>query len=369
MTVLQLGPYPPPHGGVQTNLVAIREFLQERDIASPVINLTRPGERRAEGVHYPRSAWQVIRLLFVVPADIIHLHIGGNLTPRLLALCLFCSLIPRRKVVLTFHSGGYPSSRAGRRARRRSWAGFVFRRLDAIVAVNQEIVELFRRFGVAERLIHLVCPYVPVTVPREAPRPEALEAFVREHRPLLVTVGLLEPEYDLPLQITTLGRIRSLFPGAGLVIIGSGSLEASLRGLISEQPHARHIALCGDVPHPATLRTLAEADVFLRTTRYDGDAVSVREALQLGIPVIATDNGMRPGGVHLLSRPDPESLAQMVERVLAPAVRAEVRTADPSLRGASHLQVLFDLYRTLLGRPTLDPTSAVHDRVGESPVR
>ena len=27
MRVLQLGPYPPPHGGVQTNLVAIRAFL------------------------------------------------------------------------------------------------------------------------------------------------------------------------------------------------------------------------------------------------------------------------------------------------------------------------------------------------------
>ena len=28
MTVLQLGPVPPPHGGVQTNLIAIREHLR-----------------------------------------------------------------------------------------------------------------------------------------------------------------------------------------------------------------------------------------------------------------------------------------------------------------------------------------------------
>ena len=27
LSVLQLGPYPPPHGGVQTNLVAIREQI------------------------------------------------------------------------------------------------------------------------------------------------------------------------------------------------------------------------------------------------------------------------------------------------------------------------------------------------------
>ena len=30
MRVVQLGPYPPPHGGVQTNLVAIREYLRRQ---------------------------------------------------------------------------------------------------------------------------------------------------------------------------------------------------------------------------------------------------------------------------------------------------------------------------------------------------
>ena len=41
MTVLQLGPYPPPHGGVQTNLVAIRDHLRRHGMAATVINLTR----------------------------------------------------------------------------------------------------------------------------------------------------------------------------------------------------------------------------------------------------------------------------------------------------------------------------------------
>ena len=41
MTVLQIGPYPPPHGGVQTNLVAIRDYLRAHGHSAPVINLTR----------------------------------------------------------------------------------------------------------------------------------------------------------------------------------------------------------------------------------------------------------------------------------------------------------------------------------------
>ena len=49
MIVLQLGPYPPPHGGVQTNIVAIREHLRRHGMGAPVINLTR--HRAEDGDH------------------------------------------------------------------------------------------------------------------------------------------------------------------------------------------------------------------------------------------------------------------------------------------------------------------------------
>ena len=110
MRVLQLGPFPPPYGGVQTHLVALREFLLKQDISSPVINLTRFRKKEDDEVFYPRTTFQVLRLLFRLQYDIIHLHIGGNLSLRLLGLCMVCSLIPHVRTVLTLHSGGYPSS-------------------------------------------------------------------------------------------------------------------------------------------------------------------------------------------------------------------------------------------------------------------
>jgi glycosyltransferase involved in cell wall biosynthesis len=229
MVVLQLGPYPPPHGGVQTNLVAIRNYLRARGIAAPVINLTRNRRRNSDDVYYPQSARQVLRLLRQIPADIIHIHIGGLLSARLLALCAMCSLLPRRRVVLTFHSGGYPSKVAGDRIHPWSLRGLVFRRLDAVIAVNAEIGTLFARLGVAPSRIHQICPYSPVSVRDEIAVPEPLRSFCEAHSPLLTTVGLLEPEYDLPLQVRTLQALRQQLPGAGLVIVGSGSLESELR--------------------------------------------------------------------------------------------------------------------------------------------
>jgi glycosyltransferase involved in cell wall biosynthesis len=302
MIVLQLGPYPPPHGGVQTNLVAIREHLRRHQIGAPVINLTRHRRADADEVFYPKTALAVVRLLFAIPADIIHLHIGGQLTPRLLALIFLSTLVPGRRVVLTFHSGGYPTWDENRQVGKRSLRGFILRRLDAVIAVNAQIAEMFRRFGVAADRVHVICPYSPVSVRDDLVLPDEIRTFCEAHSPLLTTIGLLEPEYDLGLQIMSMTAIRRTNPAAGLVIIGSGSMESELRRLIASQPAGEHVLLCGDVPHALTLRVLSRSDLFLRTTHYDGDSVSVREALQLGIPVLATDNGMRPRGVHLIIR-------------------------------------------------------------------
>jgi len=95
MKVLQLGPYPPPHGGVQTNIVAIREYLSSRNIPNAVINLTRFRKTSSGEVFYPQNAFELIRLLVRLRYDVVHIHIGGNLTTRLLALCLVCHLLPR----------------------------------------------------------------------------------------------------------------------------------------------------------------------------------------------------------------------------------------------------------------------------------
>jgi len=344
MTVLQLGPYPPPHGGVQTNIVAIREHLRRRGFGAPVINLTRHRAEEADEVYYPHSAKQVIGLLTSLPSDIIHLHIGGRLTGRLLALCLVCTLLPGKRVVLTFHSGGYPSWQRGRRMAPFSFRNFVLRRLDAIIAVNTEIADLFRRLGVAPSRISVRCPYTPVAVPGHEPLAEPLRTFCESHHPLLTTVGLLEPEYDLALQVRALAGIRRDFPNAGLVIIGSGGLEPELRRIIAEDPAGGDALLCGDVPHQTTVTVIARSDAFLRTTLYDGDSISVREALQLGVPVIATDNGMRPEGVHLIPASNPEALLTAVRAVLRGSAP---KTGSPST-ASDDLDDLVDLYQSLL---------------------
>jgi glycogen(starch) synthase len=347
MRVLQLGPYPPPHGGVQTNLVAIRDTVRKHGGWCGVINLTRHRGPAADDVYYPRTAFETLSLLLKLRYDIVHLHIGGHLSARLLALSAVCCAMPRTKSVLTFHSGGYPSSPHGRRARSRSLRGFIMRRFDSIIVVNAEISGMFERFGVPQSRIHLIPPHAQPALD-DGPLPGGLSEFFARHDPVLLTVGLLEPEYDLHLQIEVLGRVRERHPAAGLVIVGSGSLEPNLRRHIQSSDYSGHIVLYGDLAHAATMRAMAASDVLLRTTRYDGDSVAVREALALGTPVIATDNAMRPRGVRTVPVGDIGALALSIEEVLANSDHVPVSAEFPA---NDNLENVYRLYSNLLHHP------------------
>jgi glycosyltransferase involved in cell wall biosynthesis len=343
MKVLQLGPWPPPHGGVQTNIVSIREHLRALGHTCGVINITRHRQKEADEVWHPTSAVRTLQLLFQIPSDIIHLHIGGNVPMRVAALALACASIPGRKSVLTFHSGGYPSSPEGQSAAAMSVRGLVFQRYDRIIAVNSEIGDLFRRWGVPADRIRLIEPHALPSGTPTASLPTAMESFWRAHSPVLLTVGLLEPEYDLPAQIQLLGPVLKRHPNAGLIIIGSGSLEQDLRDRIRTVPYSGNILLAGDTPHGSTLRAIHDADALLRTTLYDGDAVSVREGLHMGTPVIATDNGMRPPGLHLVPLGDPEALLRTTLAVLENSKKERKPQAE-----SENMEAVRKLYDELL---------------------
>jgi glycogen(starch) synthase len=345
MRVLEIGPFPPPHGGVQTNLVDIRNYLRKQGYSCEVINITRHRRADADGVYYPGNALKVVRLLLRLRYDVLHLHVGGDFGKRLLALSVVSCLMPGSKAVLSFHSGGYPSSPAGKTAGPRTVRGWVMRRFDGVIAVNQELADMFVRFGVSPARVRLIPPH-SVSPPREeAELPEDLARFFTQRQPRLISVGQLEPEYDLPLQIDAMANVLERHPNAGLAILGSGSLEGTLRKRIASKPYGDRILLCGDVAHQGTLRAIGRSDVVLRTTLYDGDSISVREALAFGTPVIATDNGMRPAGVRLIPAREPAKLLEAVEAALA----AGAACSHPAVDGEENLEAVVRFYRELEG--------------------
>ncbi len=325
--------------------MALREHLGASGVECSAVNITRHRQVDHDRLFFPRSAAQLIARVLQLRADVLHVHVGGDLSRKDLLLCLALSAIPGARTVLTCHSGGFPSSPAGRAAAPNSFAGFVLRRLDRVIGVNADIAATFRRFGCAAERVVVIEPHAEPAVAEfsRTEWPPRFRAFAEAHDPVLLTVGGLEPEYSVDLQIAALPQIRAARPDAGLIIVGGGSQADAARAWVDGSPVRDHLLLAGDVPHPETLAAIARCDLLLRPTAFDGDSVSVREALALGTPVVATNNGMRPAGVHLIEERTSTAIAD------GAIAWAGARTAATERGGdTSNLDRVLMLYQRLL---------------------
>ena len=313
MYVLQLGPYPPPEGGISRNMLAIRDELLRRGDKCTIIatsQCTNPVDE--PNVYHPRSAVALLRLLSKLKFDILHLHIGGEVTARVLALAFACTFFAKGKSVLTLHSGAYPQSEEARNASPSSIRGTILRRFRRLIAVNEPIADVFRRYGIPAECIDVIAPFSLTPPSPDVVVPEDLADFCRSHTPLLLAVGGLEKDYEPLMQIEALSEVLQKFPKAGLMIVGGGSMRAEVETAITACGYRDSIKLAGNIEHPVVLHLIRDADIMLRTTLFDGDAISVREALYLGTPVIATYNCMRPNGVHLIPTSDQAALVREI---------------------------------------------------------
>ena len=314
--VLQLGPYPPPEGGVTRNMLAIRERLLDRGDRCSIIATSRStANNDGPDIYRPASAAALVSLIRKIDHDVLHLHLGGEINKRVLALCLAAATFGKHPV-LSVHSGGYAKTPEALNANPRSARARVFRRFSRIIVVNQELQDLFLRYGVPPDRIKVIAPFALTPPDPQVRASEQLESFARSHSPFLLSVGGLEPDYDPLLLIELMKEVLESHPKAGLMIIGGGSMREQVEKSVEESGYATSILIAGDVPHAETLDLIAKADSLLRITLFDGDAISVREALFLGTPVIATDNGMRPEGVRCVNVGDLAGIVRVVREAL-----------------------------------------------------
>ncbi len=344
MRVLQLGPYPPPEGGISRNMMAIADEVAARGGNCLIIATSRSSEIRKESdVYYPRTGFQLLKILASLDFDVLHLHIGGQVTPRVLLLAAAAGLFGKGRSVLTLHSGAYPQTPAALSARPFSVRGFLFRRFSRIISVNDQIADVFRRYGVDPGSIRVILPFALFPPNADIVIPTKLEEFRKMHSPFLLSVGGLEKEYGPIFQVAAMKKILAEFPNAGLMIAGGGSMRQEVEDAVNESGYAENISIAGNVDHAVALRLIADADVFLRTTLFDGDAISIREALFFGTPVVATENAMRPDGVETIAIGDGDAFIEKVTRICAAGRQPRnIGTAD-----ISNIGKVVDLYDEL----------------------
>lgn len=324
----QVGPYPPPYGGVSVHIKRLHRRLTALGIPSRVYCQPSVGAGREEHVvpaalkfswhaWIPERAWRC-------HGSIVHFHDGWVWAPAALAMLLL-----GRKVVMTFH---------GQRAGTTMWRGasgferWASRRLIAHprawwVAVSREVRRQLVELGVTEERIILAPAYIP---PRRdadpASLPGYLRDFLRAHSPVLSTYAwrlCLDERgtdvYGFDHCIELVRALRDEFPGIGLAVslpeVANPEYFRELQARVADNQLAGQVLFVTE-PLDDVQLLWQESDVYVRATNTDGDAVVVREAMGLGVPVVASDASVRPAGTVLFPTRDLEAMVRAVREVL-----------------------------------------------------
>lgn len=354
-TVLHLVPYDTV-GGVET---ALRSVPEEWDgpagqvrfrraylvTHSPVEVFPDDWHGPAISVNHPAAHWNLLRFALRNRADLVIASLWRS-CPTLMALKVFR---PRTKTVLFLHSAvdvhvlDRIFNRAAMLLADEIWA-------DSASTLEARVPPAAHKRARVLSFLTKRPPALPDTLPVDQ---------TRSISPNFVYWGRLQSEKNLDLALDVFAAVHRLLPASRFDIIGPdrGAL-AGLQTRVAALGLGEAVHFLGALPQDALLARARNYRFYLQTSLFEGMAMSVIEAMGMGLVPVVTPVGEIPrychdgrSGIHVST---PEETAQRIAAVIAkPALWQELSAcATERWAGASLFQ---DDYReacdNLLSRP------------------
>jgi len=145
---------------------------------------------------------------------------------------------------------------------------------------------------------------------------------------MVLFVGRLAPEKDIPTLLRAVPRLADLCPGARIIIVGRGRKEDTLRQMAAELELGDRVVFVGGVRGEELPAYFHACDVFVLPSIYEGIPTVLVEAAAAGKPVVSTrTRNVDDVVVHeqtglIIPVRDPTELASALARVLSDPARA-----------------------------------------------
>lgn len=222
---------------------------------------------------------------------------------------------------------------------------------DAIVAVSAGVRDdLVRTARLSDPVHVLPNPVVTASLFEQASEPPE-RGWPDDGRPVLVAVGRLTHQKDVPTLLAALARVD---PAVHLLVLGDGPDRAALERLATSLGVDGRVDFLGFVANPYAY--IARATALVSSSRFEGMPTVLVEALALGRPVVATDCPSGPRELlangrwgRLTEVGDVAELATGIEDVLAGRVA-------PAPEAAWHPYRTPDVARRFLGVLDVSPS-------------
>jgi L-malate glycosyltransferase len=195
-----------------------------------------------------------------------------------------------------------------------------------VIAISSAVADVLSDDGIDPARIQVIHSGIDLEAARVAePFGLRLRLGLGPETTLACTVGALVPHKDHATLLHAARLLAARFPRLHWVVAGEGELRPVLEWLAGELGIADRVHFLGHVSQP--LGVIAEADVYVMSSREEGLGTSVLDAMARGIPVASTSAGGLPellheGGGIMVPPRSPDALARAVQRILC----------DPDLR-------------------------------------
>lgn len=268
----------------------------------------------------PRVLWPILREARR-PHSVLHAHDAHAVTlAGLVSQLTGTPLVVTRRVDFPLRRRGY-------------WA-----RAQHVVAISDAVAAILERDGIPRDRITVVHSGISLeSVAAVTPLGIRGRLGLPPKARIAANVAALVPHKDHATLIAAAERLVHRFPDLHWVIAGEGGLRPALEDMVSAAGLGARVHLVGHIDDP--LRLIADADLFVMSSRQEGLGTSVLDAMALGIPVASTGAGGLPemlgnGAGLVVSAGDGAALAGAVEQILddsglrarlAERGRAEVR--------------------------------------------
>lgn len=307
--ILYIGPAPQNIGGVSIHLRRLLALLKD-DI---ICDFVDEGHVRYEGYFNLRSKRLFTYLGKVRRADVVHIHSGTWLL-RVFHV-IVAKLLLHKKTIVTIHRDPRREPHLGLTRR-------VMRLCDHVIMVNREGLEALSCDCCCK--YHLMPAFLPPVVDDEPELQRDILDFIAKARMVEESVVLCsnaghlvlnqgEDLYGLDICIEAISILPDNF--FLIFVVAANPDNQDLMRRYKERITSCNLEdriLIWESP-ASFVRLVCAADIVLRTTNTDGDAITVREGIYLNRQVIASDVVDRPEGTLLFKNRDVSDLANMIK--------------------------------------------------------
>jgi len=314
---------PPPYGGVSVHVERLMDMACAEGIPYQVYDQLGKNIPERHVKSAGKSAWAGVKFLLTVSEPVIHCH-NNSISAIILSLLI---LRMRRKLsILTLHSEkplrNYYNTNYFVRWLIRLSLGTA----SHIFCVNENIENWLLKSGIYCDRITMTPAFLRPTIGQvdESNLSQEIKEFIASNSPIIGSHGWFGyflngiHVYSFDMIADLASAIRNQFPNAGIYTLVSGTYDSQHREYILKMRKDRGLEknwLILEAPFHA-VALYAKSDIFVRPTITDGDSISIRECLYLGVPVVASDAVVRPPGCILFRSRDTKSMIGNVIKML-----------------------------------------------------